>query len=256
MVETNQTNMARDRISELLRILGDPAQLTVHNAAKMERVYYGTLGTLTDIYGAESLQVAGIQRSREAFEDGIGTRGSRAVSGMGHALRGVLQNTINELDSGNINPANSTAISLQKEGAFFAGQHFDSLLLVTRILEEAEELVRIVDGYIDNSVLSLLTSVKKGVTVQILTKEVSDSVRTLSDAYNSDREGLEIRTSDAFHDRFIIIDEQHYYHFGASIKDAGRTRGFMFSRIEEPEVIQIIRDQWESNWEAASADSQ
>jgi hypothetical protein len=33
------------------------------------------------------------------------------------------------------------------------------------------------------------------------------------------------------HDRFLIIDEQQLYHFGASLKDLGK-RWFAFSRID------------------------
>ena len=37
------------------------------------------------------------------------------------------------------------------------------------------------------------------------------------------------------------------YHFGASLKDLG-TRGFMFSRIEEPGVMALLRRSFEEEW--------
>jgi hypothetical protein len=65
-------------------------------------------------------------------------------------------------------------------------------------------------------------------------------------------EGGSVGTSNAFHDRFLIIDDSDYYHFGASLKDAG-TRGFMFSRIEEPPVIDMLRRSFEEEWLRAQA---
>ena len=42
-----------------------------------------------------------------------------------------------------------------------------------------------------------------------------------------------------------------FYHFGASIKDLG-TRGFMFSKIEEPTVINALNQQWSKEWDAGT----
>jgi hypothetical protein len=58
---------------------------------------------------------------------------------------------------------------------------------------------------------------------------------------------LEVRNSNSFHDRFLIVDED-IYHIGASIKDAGK-RSFMLSLIEtDPikiEVFQKFNNEWE-----------
>ncbi|MSO62614.1 MAG: hypothetical protein EXQ50_11080 [Acidobacteria bacterium] len=63
--------------------------------------------------------------------------------------------------------------------------------------------------------------------------------------------GLSVRTSDAFHDRFVVVDGTEFYHFGASIKDAGN-KGSMFSRIEESAVINAIQAEWQKQWLVAS----
>jgi hypothetical protein len=44
-----------------------------------------------------------------------------------------------------------------------------------------------------------------------------------------------------------MIDGEDLYHFGASIKDAGK-RAFMFSLIEEPFVIATIKEQFLGAW--------
>jgi len=83
------------------------------------------------------------------------------------------------------------------------------------------------------------------VSVRILTasKTLPPDIPALAGAFNQQygqKGALSVRTSNAFHDRFLIIDDTDFYHFGASIKEAG-SRGFMFSRIEEPSVIDLLR---------------
>jgi hypothetical protein len=141
-------------------------------------------------------------------------------------------------------------VTITKAGIFFAGQYFDALQKVVEILNQAHTSIVIIDGYIDGNVLNLLTTKGKGVEVKILTKEVSSAVQTVANAFKQQYGGLQIRTSQAFHDRFVIIDDNDYYHFGASIKNLGN-RGFMFSKIEEPTIIKALSAQWTQEWQNA-----
>lgn len=150
----------------------------------------------------------------------------------------------------------SPAVTVEREGIFVAGQHFDALQLAVQILSRAKKSIVIIDAYIDHKLLNMLTTKKEGVTVRILTraKTLPSDVPTLGAAFNRQyghKGALSIRTSEAFHDRFVIIDESDYYHFGTSLKDLG-TRGFMFSRIEEPRVIDMLRKSFEEDWPHAA----
>jgi hypothetical protein len=58
--------------------------------------------------------------------------------------------------------------------------------------------------------------------------------------------GLDSRR-DIFHDRVLIIDDIDFFHFGASVKNAGH-RTFMFSKLEEAAVIEAIRQQFAREW--------
>ena len=66
-------------------------------------------------------------------------------------------------------------------------------------------------------------------------------------SFNRQFGNLEIRESREFHDRFVVIDDKAFYHFGHSIKDLG-DRGCMFSRIEEQVVIDAFREKWSQVW--------
>ena len=144
-------------------------------------------------------------------------------------------------------------IRMTSEGVYFAGQYFDALQLVREILSQANKSIFLIDGYISEAVLNLLTSKKAGVTVNILTKAISPALKTAANAFNKQYGNLSIRTSAAFHDRFLIIDDNAYYHFGASIKDLG-SRGFMFSRIEEQTVIDALRGELTQEWAKATVE--
>src|SRR5258705_9354487 len=112
----------------------------------------------------------------------------------------------------------------------------------------------IVDGYINHRVLDLLKGKGDSVKVAILTRPTLPSeIAPLASAFNQQygqQGALSIRTSHVFHDRFLIIDDRDVYHFGASLKDLV-TRGSMFSRIEEPLVIEVLRQQLADVWKHA-----
>lgn len=145
------------------------------------------------------------------------------------------------------------SMKITREGVFFAGQYFDALKKTKDILDQAKHTINIIDGYIDENVLNILSSKLDTVEVNILTKNVSPSLRAAALAFQKQYGKLSIRTSSAFHDRFIIIDDKNIYHFGASIKDLGN-RGFMFSSIEEPLVISSLLKQWKEEWGKATSE--
>ncbi|NOX64340.1 MAG: hypothetical protein GXO85_00750, partial [Chlorobi bacterium] len=127
-----------------------------------------------------------------------------------------------------------------------------ALLKVQNILTNSKNSIIIIDGYINEDVLSLLSTKEKLVSVNILTKNISSSLSTSANAFNKQYGNLSIKTSSAFHDRFLIIDDSEFYHFGASIKDLGN-RGFMFSLIEEKFVIDALREQYLKEWSKAKS---
>lgn len=142
-------------------------------------------------------------------------------------------------------------VSIDKEGIFVAGQPFDAMLAVTSILRAAVRSITIVDNYVSEHTLSVLSVKADPVTPRILTKSTPPVFVTAARAFVAQYgagPALEVRTSTAFHDRFIVIDDVDYYHFGASIKDAGKRNAFMFSRIEEPAVLAALATTISTEW--------
>ena len=138
---------------------------------------------------------------------------------------------------------------ISDRGIFFAGQYFDALLKISDIIKKADNEIILIDGYIDEKILRFFVSKKKNVEFKILTKKHSftTDLKAFIDAYNKQNGKLELKISEDFHDRFLIIDRKNYYHFGASLKDAGN-KGFMFSRIDEGFIQQNLISEFEKYW--------
>lgn len=141
-------------------------------------------------------------------------------------------------------------VSLDREGIFVAGQPFDAMTAVISILRSATASLVIIDGYISERTLDLLTVKDNAVSAQILTRTNSNTpaLRQHATAFQSQYGNLAIKTSARFHDRFLIVDNTDCYHFGTSIKDAAIRNTFMFSRIEEPTVLMTLKHEFTTEW--------
>lgn len=143
------------------------------------------------------------------------------------------------------------SMRITREGVFFAGQYFDALRLVVELVAAATTSIVLIDSYIGTETLDLLAGRHPGTVTCVLTKELPPTVRVVAQAFKKQHGLLEIRSSQSFHDRFLILDDKDFYHFGASLKDFGK-RGFMFSAIEEPDVLAEIRRKFQQEWVVAT----
>ena len=92
----------------------------------------------------------------------------------------------------------------------------------------------------DRKTLDLLSKKKTGIPVEIHTSEKNCNLteKEISD-FKNQYGPLIIRTTDEFHDRFLILDNKHLYHIGASIKDAGK-KAFEISLNEDDGILKGI----------------
>ena len=108
-----------------------------------------------------------------------------------------------------------------QEKVFFDGQLFDAHILMSKLIESAEKRIVLIDNYIDESVLVLLSKRKTNVSAKIYTLQVSRTFRHDLQSYNSQYPPIDVVQYTKAHDRFLIIDDK-VYHVGASIKDLGK----------------------------------
>ena len=110
---------------------------------------------------------------------------------------------------------------LPKQNIFFDGQLFDAHILISTLIESAENRIVLIDNYIDESVLMLLSKRKANVSAKIYTLQVSRTFRQDIQSYNSQYPPIDVVQYTKAHDRFLIIDDK-VYHVGASVKDLGK----------------------------------
>jgi len=117
------------------------------------------------------------------------------------------------------------------EGIFFNGQIFDAWLFVIALVKDAKKSIVLIDNYIDESVLSLLSKRNPKVDASIYTAKISPSFKLDLEKHNHQYKPVQVKVFSQSHDRFLIIDDSTVYHIGASLKDLGK-KWFAFSKIK------------------------
>ena len=123
------------------------------------------------------------------------------------------------------------------EGIFFDGQIFDAYKFETDLIKTARKSLLLIDNYVDESVLLMLSKRNPGVSATIYTQKITPQLQLDLDKHNDQYPPINIRTYRNSHDRFLIVDDKEVYHIGASLKDLGK-KMFAFSKLEiDPGLI-------------------
>jgi hypothetical protein len=125
------------------------------------------------------------------------------------------------------------------EGIFYDGQIFDAYKFALDLIRSAKKSLVLIDNYVDESVLLMLSKREAGVLATIYTQRLTPQFQLDLDKHNDQYPPVNIRTYKNNHDRFLIIDDQEVYHIGASLKDLGK-KMFAFSKLNIP--VKAITD--------------
>ena len=125
-----------------------------------------------------------------------------------------------------------------KQGIFFEGQIYDAYSFVAELVRSAKRRIVLIDNYIDDTVLTLLSKREAGVEAVVYTGKISKQLQLDIDKHNAQYPPMEVRTFSKAHDRFLIIDEKVYL-IGASIKDLGK-KWFGFTLMENTEAEELL----------------
>ncbi len=115
------------------------------------------------------------------------------------------------------------------QGIFYDGQIYDAHKFITDLIKSAKNSITLIDNYISEETLTLLSNKKENVKITIYTKDITERLKLAKDRFNQQYKNLELKEFTKSHDRFLMIDNQTYL-IGASLKDAGK-RWFAFSRL-------------------------
>ena len=118
------------------------------------------------------------------------------------------------------------------EGVFYNGQIFDAYKFATDLIKSAQHSLVLIDNYVDETTLLMLSKRVSGVSATIYTSKISRQLQLDMERHNAQYPPVQIHTYKDSHDRFLLIDDKDVYHIGASLKDLGK-KMFAFSKMNE-----------------------
>jgi len=115
------------------------------------------------------------------------------------------------------------------EGIFYDGQTFDAYVFVADLIKSAKNTITLIDNYIDESVLLLLSKRQTGVDATVYTAQITPQLQLDIQKHNSQYTPITVFTFTRSHDRFLLIDNDVFL-IGASLKDLGK-KWFAFTKM-------------------------
>ena len=125
---------------------------------------------------------------------------------------------------------------LLPEQVFATGCVWDAWTYISDLVRSARQRIVLIDNYVDDRVLSMLTKRADGVTATIHTRYNEQFLTDLKKHNTQYPEIVFIQLPHRNHDRFLIIDDKVYL-LGASLKDIGIGLCAVTEMTMAPEVI-------------------
>ena len=126
------------------------------------------------------------------------------------------------------------------EGIFFDGQIFDAYVQIVSLIKQAKHSIVLIDNYIDETTLTMLSKRDANVSATIYTRQLSDQQQLDITRHNQQYPPITINLCQRNHDRFLIIDDVVYL-FGASLKDAGQ-KLFAYIKMQETPASELLNN--------------
>ena len=126
-----------------------------------------------------------------------------------------------------------------EQKVFFDGQVYDAFSMMVDLIKKAENEIILIDNYVDIDTLNILSKKNEKVNIEIYTKKETKLNLKDINKFNTQYPKLEVKYTDKFHDRFLILDRKYIYHIGASLKDLGK-KCFGITLIKYDAIIEDI----------------
>jgi len=124
------------------------------------------------------------------------------------------------------------------EGIFFDGQIFDAYVQIVNLIKQAKRSIILIDNYIDETTLTMLSKRDASVSATIYTRQLSNLQQLDITRHNQQYPPVTVKICQRNHDRFLIIDDVVYL-FGTSLKDAGK-RLFAYIKMQETPAAELL----------------
>ena len=126
------------------------------------------------------------------------------------------------------------------EGIFFDGQIFDAYVQIVSLIKQAKHSIVLIDNYIDETTLTMLSKRDASVSATIYTRQLSNQQQLDIERHNQQYPPITVNLCHRNHDRFLIIDDVVYL-FGASLKDAGK-KLFAYIKMQETPAAELLNN--------------
>ncbi len=150
----------------------------------------------------------------------------------------MLEKKVDELDN-RVTKIEESHVA-EREKIFFDGQFFDARVFLKELFIKAEKEVILIDPYADILALDYIKEKSNGVVINLFISSKAKLSKEDINSFNKQYGGLSVKINDAFHDRFLIIDERTCYSLGASLNYAGK-KAFAITQIENITFIETLK---------------
>lgn len=139
------------------------------------------------------------------------------------------------------------------EGEHFInkGEVYTAYQKIKSIMKQSREELLVIDPHVNAEVLDLFSTIDATIRIRLITNRAHGDFVTALTKLRAERGNLEVRRSDHFHDRFIVVDRQACYQLGGSIMDAG-SKAMIIDRKEDATRDRVLLES-EKLWGAAQA---
>ena len=119
-------------------------------------------------------------------------------------------------------------------------QMFDAIVLITRMIETAHSSIVLIDPYVDAISLSFFKNKSKDLDLIVVTSSRATIGRREIASFIDRYGNLKIRIDDKCHDRYLIIDNELFYHLGCSINYIGK-RLSQITLVKDKDIIDALK---------------
>ena len=120
------------------------------------------------------------------------------------------------------------------------GEMFDALVLITKMIETAYSSIILMDPYVDATSLSFFKSKNEETSLTIITSSRANVGRRELASFSNSYGNVQIKIDDKCHDRYLILDNELFYHLGCSINYIGK-RLSQITLIKDEFVIDALK---------------
>ncbi len=120
------------------------------------------------------------------------------------------------------------------------GETFDAIVLIAKMLETAHSSIVLIDPYVDALSLNILKNKEKETELVIITSSRANVGRREIASFSERYGPLKVKIDNKCHDRYLILDNELFYHLGCSINYIGK-RLSQITLVRDKDIIDALK---------------